>query len=507
MTRFRLLRPISARPMSGAVSASGGLTISAGSGSAYDSAAQDAYFDGLYTTAFNGLTYSSTKYVSTTGSNGNNGNSLGAAYASVDYAVSQISANGLILVDDGTYNVGTSGWLNSTTANAPPNGTGANYTVIRAINPGAVTISQTSQSYYGSLLRLTNSQRIWIDGFNFSHDAAHEDEAIFHLPDFSRITRCMFRRRQSGTYGATIYLGRGSLMQDCAAYGAGRYLFYTGSGSGDSVAGTNVFRRVVGRMDWALATQPVATFAHYGSDNGSWVDSKETLFANCLAIDGPATENQATYGFKWASFYNPKHQRDLRYRGCIALNDGADLASFRSDNIGSPTLSAYDCAIWDNDNNTQSGQSPNGFHRQNGTFTIDHCTGGLILGSDTSGTTNLSSNNHRFSDSMTNILQRVGGNGAEILYCHGTFLTHWGETGFDTVTTVPLWPWPYESRIKAWMDTQISRPASHFPSTPSSSRQSFQGTALGGSSMTLTRRIWECAGTATPSFATGAGVY
>ena len=108
---------------------------------------------------------------------------------------------------------------------------------------------------------------------------------------------------------------------------------------------------------------------------------------------------------------------------------------------------------------------------------------------------------------MTNILQRVGGNGAEILYCHGTFLTHWGETGFDTVTSVPLWPWPYESRIKAWMDTQISRPASHFPSTPSSSRQSFQGTALGGSAMTVTRRIWECAGTATPSFASGAGVY
>lgn len=507
MTLFRLLRPISARSMSGAVSASGGLTISAGSGSAYDSAAQDAYFDGLYTTAFNGLTYSSTKYVSTTGSNANNGNSLGSAYASVDYAVSQVSANALILVADGSYSVGTSGWLNQTAGNTPPSGTGSNYTVIRAINPGGATITQASQSYYGSLIRLPSAQRIWIDGFNFSHDTQHDDEPIFLLPDFSRITRCMFRRRQSGTYGATIFLGRGSLMQDCAAYGAGRYMFNTGSNSGDSVAGTNVFRRVVGRLDWAFCDQPVATYAHYGSDNGAWVDSKETLFANCFAIDGPAVENQASFGFKWASFYNPKHQRDMRYRGCIALNDGADLASFRSDNIGSPTLSAYDCAIWDNDNNTQSGQTPNGFHRQNGTFTIDHCTGGLILGSDTSGTTNLSANNHRFSDSMTNITQRVSGNGAEILYCHGGFLTHWGDSGFDTVTTDKLWPYPYESRIKAWMDTQITKPASHFPASPTSSRQSFQGTALGGGAMTLTRRIWECAGTTTPSFATGAGVY
>ena len=48
-------------------------------GGAYDSTGQDAYFDGLYTTALSGLTYSSTKYVSTTGSNANNGNSLGAA--------------------------------------------------------------------------------------------------------------------------------------------------------------------------------------------------------------------------------------------------------------------------------------------------------------------------------------------------------------------------------------------------------------------------------------------
>lgn len=47
----------------------------------------------------------------------------------------------------------------------------------------------------------------------------------------------------------------------------------------------------------------------------------------------------------------------------------------------------------------------------------------------------------------------------------------------------------------------------HYPASPASSRQSFAGTSLGSAEQTLTRRIWECAGTATPSLATGAGVY
>jgi hypothetical protein len=478
-------------------------TTGGGGGGAYDSEAQDAYFDGLYTTAFDALTYSGTKYVSTTGSNANNGNSLVNAYASVDYAASQISANGLILVDDGTYTIGTSGWLNSTTGNTPPSGTSTNYTTIRAINPGSVTLNQASQSYYGSILRLTGGARIWVDGFNFTHDDPHPDEAIFYFgADNSRLTRCMFRRRQSGTYGATLYLGVGCLVQDVALYGAGRYMCNTGSNSGNSVAGTNVFRRVVARLDWALCDQPVATFAHYGSDDGGYVDSKQTLWANCVDIDGPAVENQASFGFKWGSFYHPKHQRDIRHKGCIVLNAGCDLASFRTDNIGSPTMSAENCAIWDNDNNTQSGQSPIGFAVAAGSMSVTNCFGGQILGADTSGTTNT---NNRFTDSPTspqNIVQRSGSTGAEILYCHGAFLSHWGETNFDTVTTDPLWPWPYESRIKSWLDTQITKPSAHFPASPTSSRQSFTGTSINGDEMTLTRRVWEAAGAAIPDLST-----
>lgn len=502
------------RPGRGVIAASGAANIfnlpdtssasgSSGSVGAYDPAAQDAYFDTLYTNAFNALTYSSTKYVSTSGSNANNGNSLGTAYATVDYAVSQVSANALILVNDGTYSIGTSGWLNDTVGNAPPSGTGSNYTVIRAINPGAVTLSQSSQSYYGSILRLTSGSRIWVDGFNFIHDTQHNDEAIFNFgASTSRITRCMFRRRQSGTYGATFFLGYGCLMQDCAFYGAGRYMCNTGSNSGDSVAGTNVFRRVVARLDWALCDQPVATYAHYGSDNGSWVDSKQTLWANCVDIDGPAVENQASFGFKWGSFYHPKHQRDIRHKGCIVLNAGCDLSSFRTDNIGSPTHSVENCAIWDNDNNTQAGQSPNGYSVAAGSMSVTNCFGGQILGSDTSGTTN---SNNRFTDSPTspqNIVQRAGSSGAEILYCHGAFLSHWGETNFDTVTADPLWPWPYEARIKAWMDTQITKPTGHFPASPTSSRQSFTGTSINGDEMTLTRRVWEAAGAAIPDLST-----
>ena len=475
-------------------------------GGAYDAAGQNSYYDALYANAFANLTHSSVKYVKTPangGSDTNNGNSLATAYATVDKARTAITGNGLILVDDGSYTIGTNGWVNETTLGAVPSGTGSNWTVIRAINPGSVVLNQASQAYYGSILRGVSSGQVWIDGITFLHDTVHNDEPIFLIGDTWRMTRCFFRRRQSGTYGATTFLGTGSLIQDCAIYGAGRYLMNTGSNSGSTPVGQNVFRRIAARLDWAFADQPVASFAHYGSDDGNYLLSKETLFANLMEFDSPCTENQASFGFRWGSIYNPKHQRDMRVRGGCFINCGTDLANIRTDNIGAPTMDVRDCFISDNDNNNQGG-SPNAIARANGTLTIDHISARAILSATKfSATTNLSTNNHLLDGSIVYGTKRVGGNGSEIMYSHGAFLSHWGDTNFDTVsTTDKLWPYPYEDRIKAFMDTQISKPTGHFPASPTSSRQSFQGVSLGGQEMTLTRRVWEAAGNQIPDLST-----
>jgi hypothetical protein len=45
--------------------------------------------------------------------------------------------------------------------------------------------------------------------------------------------------------------------------------------------------------------------------------------------------------------------------------------------------------------------------------------------------------------------------GANVIYQYGTNGTFYGETGFNTLTSNNLWPWPYETRIKKEMCTDV----------------------------------------------------
>jgi hypothetical protein len=49
--------------------------------------------------------------------------------------------------------------------------------------------------------------------------------------------------------------------------------------------------------------------------------------------------------------------------------------------------------------------------------------------------------------------------GANVVYRYGTDGTFYGDAGFNTLTTTPLWPWPNEARIKKEMcsDTSVTR--------------------------------------------------
>lgn len=470
-----------------------------GGGGAYVS--QNATYDAKYTAAFNALTISSTVYISPTGNDTTGTGTYANPWLTIDKAMTAIAANGRVILKNGTYTAGTGGFINqhaSAQNLTIPAGTGSNYTIFQAETPFEVYIDQSSALYYGSTLYIT-SARIWLDGLSFRHDVTPQELAPFTVGDNCKVTRCRFRSRQAGTYNAVFYLGTGSLIEDCCGYGAGRYLFSTGANSADVVAGNNIFRRVVGRMDWALGDQPCATFVHYGSNSGAWVDSKNTGRQNCIAIDGPRIENRGSAGGKYGSWYDPKHSRSLFDVGNIALNDGSIYGSMRGDNIGSSTGSNTDCVVFDNSNDPGA-DSPNGFQQPSGTRTVTNCLAGLVLGTDFVGTTDGGGN--RQADAPTNIVQRSAGSGAEILYVVGAFLTHYGEAGYNTVQTDPLWPWPYEDKMADFMDVQITLPASHYPTSPTSSRQSFTGTALDGNPMTLTRRVWEAAGTAMPDLRT-----
>lgn len=82
--------------------------------------------------------------------------------------------------------------------------------------------------------------------------------------------------------------------------------------------------------------------------------------------------------------------------------------------------------------------------------------------------------------------------GATIMYKYGTSGTLIGDTGWDTLTSEPLWPFPNEALIKADM-------ASYSGAGPSGARGFATGTSKDGSAQTLTKYIWEYLGNQIPA--------
>lgn len=91
--------------------------------------------------------------------------------------------------------------------------------------------------------------------------------------------------------------------------------------------------------------------------------------------------------------------------------------------------------------------------------------------------------------------QRIG---AEIMYKWGTDGTLYGETGYDTLTTEPLWPFPNEALIKADF-------ASYSGPGPVGARGFATGTSIDGSAQSLTKYIWEYLGNQIPENIYGSG--
>jgi hypothetical protein len=248
----------------------------------------------------------------------------------------------------------------------------------------------------------------------------------------------------------------------------------------------------------------------YGSNTGTYALIKDVLFANCYAIDSvylPQAVGQNAEDLKWGDWYHPKSVRNMEHVGCGSINGGSEYGAFRTDNFGggSDVLATFaDCFVA---NNTNGSSSAAAFSKaSNGLLTISNYTiynspGGGVPGAGSTNTNGLTS-------SITYPVQRSGSNGAEQKYAVGAFLSAFGASGYKTPqTSMPLWPFPYETNIHSlWAET-ITKASQDLPTGVTSSTSPVSGTAIGGGSMTFTKRVWESAGNATPSFASGAGVY
>jgi hypothetical protein len=82
--------------------------------------------------------------------------------------------------------------------------------------------------------------------------------------------------------------------------------------------------------------------------------------------------------------------------------------------------------------------------------------------------------------------------GASVVYMWGATGTLWGDPGYDTITSNPLWPFPNEAVIKADMASYTG------PGAPGA-RGFTTGNSLDGSPQTLTKYIWEYLGNQIPA--------
>jgi len=490
-------------------------------------------------------------YVATTGSDSSGNGSSTSPWKTIGKGINGLSAGDTLIVKNGTY-YDMPNFIN-TREHDIPNGTASNNpTIIRAETPFGVRIENTgSLNYYDNPLHLGSSKRfIKVDGFIFNiKNTIYPSNNSEISGDYNRITRCIFRREgPMDQYGGWMVMGGdNNLVEDSAGVGSSRYGFMIGGPSSSSQK--NIFRRVVGRVDYTDSRQPKATFSVYGNNNT--LDVKDHIFQNCIAVDsqaGPTDLGAANY--TWGAWYLPKNATNVTITGSIALNVESHLAGFYLKELSGNNVTLHNSIAWGirgpaghpialpgfklNGGSGPSlidhitvGDSDTGYDNSNGTgdVLVDSAfiNNGAASSNGSGNPWDIINNNafidqshkhgtspldvdslptHLIDTSTTASLNSTATDGshvgATILHAVGVTGTLWGEPGYDQQTTESLWPWPYEDEIKAVFAETNNSPSGVTPSTNNTRRGFAANVDSFGKSMTLTRYIWQQLGNAIP---------
>jgi len=423
------------------------------------------------------------RYVSTSGSDISGDGSLDRPWRTIRYGISRLGGGETLIVRNGTYE-GIENFVTNV-----PGGTAARNTVIQAETPMEVRIrSTTPLLYYDNALNLAGDY-ITVDGFIFDMSGTEFPEYIGNVDgSFNKITRSIFKRSGDvDRYGGLFYMsGNNNLVEDVAGSGACRYCFAQGGPASNTQR--NIWRRVVGRMDYSSSNQPKATFASYGNDDAPLM--RDHLYQNVIALDG---QNPAGLGGeeKYGGFYTPKTATNVRLQGCIVLNESVTYAGLFLREYNSVN-SASHSVVWDLPNSAGFAIGIKADH-------ADHLTiGGLIPADAADLNTNATASLLKPATRPANLLENTPG--AIIVKRYGVSGTRWGEAGYDQLTSENLWPWPYQDKIKAVFREANEPPPGNRPAT-NNTRRGFaaDGNGLNGRPITLTSYLWEYLGTPCPA--------
>ena len=474
-------------------------------------------------------------YISPDGSNGNNGLTPATPWKTFAKAFSTMAGGKTLVLLDGIYGetagTGYISYLGAQSAQPPSGISVGQPTRIIAQHEGKVTIN--GSLFIGRSTR--KDQNIWVQDITF------EGGGSVYNGDYCTIKNCGFH----GAFGlGTNDHAQGcqyNLIEDVWVWAAQERIIAI-----NYRAHKNVWRRVVirgdgcGTADGTGSGNPNVGFTVY--------DSSDCLVENVLLVDRILLPSDSPYADFAVAQHTPDPQWYFgrnKWLGCVSLN--APDAGFEMEpdagQIVSPAVTMRDCVAWnsagggfnfarDDSNNDFEGLTArvlagdairvapemnsgmmhdvvalgNGRYALNSAYAIRNAD---ISGSWSQGSFNqttptgtvLTTNPLSNGAIKYPIRIETGGNlhgagtsgrdiGANVLFRYGADGSRFGDAAVETLTTVSLWPWPNEDRIKREMSVGPGN-ARGFCAT---------GTRLNGADpLTLTSYLWEAAGQVMPA--------
>lgn len=456
------------------------------------------------------------------GSDSNNGLSKSAPFLTLQYAMSQMSGGDTLIIDDGTY-TGTSNTI--TTSNHPPIGSASGYTVIKAENYGKAVIDGGGSNETFHYEPASATSVYWeIDGIVFKNSSAQNTYLV--KANYVKLRRCGFAESAASSDSFSTHTCTYILLEDCYSWGNARYHFHF------YATDHSIMRRCVARHDKGSFTYQIG-FQVYGSEY--------ILLQNCIFIDSDQSSHYGSVDQYYAYKIPQDNDGNITIVGCLALNSSGDgiFIQAGSDNdvensvfwdlangenfrgtevtINHCTFGEINSTVFNGDgttktiNNTLIYSASTGFTRYGGTTTEDYNS----LYSVTTEYSSVTAGTHTLSNTNSNAIDPIDGTpgngvaalkyllriednsdldgagndsgdiGATVLYKIGADGTLWGETGYNTVSSTLLWPFPYESTIRDAMRTYNT--------------DSIDGArGFCANNQTLTKYIWEYLGNDIP---------
>lgn len=394
------------------------------------------------------VNFSSTYYV---GPNGNDNyyGTKARPFATFSRAFRAMSAGDFLIVQNGTY---------LQRIFDPPSGNERRYTTIRAENDGkAILDGRNGMPYPGAVVFIgRNRSRIRLEGLKLINGG----ERVASIEGaYIELKRCGVANADTNNpyaEGVTLY-GHHNLLEDVWVWGPARYLIDVGGSY-------NTVRRVVVRFDsYANGSRPVAGIVLY--------DASNSIIENFIALDfnKPPNPNEA-----WGAIYGKGNANHNRVLGAIALNIRDFMSAYWLAEWGDGSI--FNSVAWDTsgtglrfgskggiaDQITLGMSKPSVFANGNATLSNSMILDGGPI--------------HGISQNKYNLFYRTSiPDGAahyltqdpKLKYLlrieehSGGFLS--GEDGRNRGATTlyrylngvetrqPLWPWPFEDRIKADM--------------------------------------------------------